>query len=570
MTQWLNIAEKVKIDIGLMTRATAILANRGAGKTYTASVIAEELLSLKQQVICIDPVGVMWGLKSGFSIPIFGGEHQDLPLSPAAGEELARAVVEHRFSCILDTSDMSNSDTLRFVGSFLHELYRLKARHRESCFVIVDEADMFAPQGATSGHGPTCLGAMQFLVRRGRARGLGCALVTQRPQAIAKDVLTQCEVLIAMRMSHNLDIGAVKLWMQSQASTSEMNTVIDSLPSLPTGEAWFWAPILDVFKRAKVRKRNTFDSSATPEPGTAAAEPKQLQAVDLEKLGKQIAATLEEKRANDPATLKAKIRELEKNLVKEGRPVPNAADHSACKQRANELEAAIGRIQTWERATADESLRQATFAKDRLEQLVKDATRWQEWAQERVKGKPDSVQPRKAMPAQLPAAHLPIARHLEVAPQAFGDRDSLPSGEAAVLRVLAQYPGGLDRGRIGIFSGFTARSTRNAYIQRLQTKGYASRSEPITITKEGVAAVGDFEPLPEGRELFEWWLAKLPEGERKMLEILGGGEDLSREDLGRLAGYEARSTRNAYIQRLAQKNLVDVNGNMVMLAEGLR
>jgi hypothetical protein len=315
-----------------MTLATAILGNRGSGKTATASVLAEELLSAGQQVIILDPVGVLWGLKSGYSIAVFGGDHADVPLQPHSGEALAKAVVEHGFSAIFDLSEMGNQEALGFAAAFLAELYR---KNKQSCYVVVDEADIFAPQSSTKGNGPNALRAMQFLVRRGRARGLGCALITQRPQAIAKDVLTQCEVLVALRVSHPRDIDAIKEWVNTQASAAESKEVVQSLPSLPTGEAWFWAPSLKLFQRAKVRMRQTFDSSATPKPGQARVQPKHLEAVDIAKLGAQIATTVEEQKANDPAALKARIRELERQ-AKES-PHPAATDHSECERINDEL-----------------------------------------------------------------------------------------------------------------------------------------------------------------------------------------------------------------------------------------
>lgn len=307
----LHVSDSVAFPLELMTLATAVLANRGAGKTYFASVLTEELLSAGQQVIILDPVGVLWGLKSGYSIAVFGGDHADVPLQPHSGEALAKAVVEHGFSAIFDLSEMGNQEALGFAAAFLAELYR---KNKQSCYVVIDEADIFAPQSSTKGNGPNALRAMQFLVRRGRARGLGCALITQRPQAIAKDVLTQCEVLVALRVSHPRDIDAIKEWVNTQASAAESKEVVQSLPSLPTGEAWFWAPSLKLFQRAKVRMRQTFDSSATPKPGQARVQPKHLEAVDLAKLGQQIAATVEEQKANDPAALKRRISELEKQL----------------------------------------------------------------------------------------------------------------------------------------------------------------------------------------------------------------------------------------------------------------
>ena len=64
----------------------------------------------------------------------------------------------------------------------------------------IDEADLLAPQRVMAG-GERLLGAMSDLVRRGRVRGLGVTLVTQRPATLNKDILTQAEVLIALRMT---------------------------------------------------------------------------------------------------------------------------------------------------------------------------------------------------------------------------------------------------------------------------------------------------------------------------------------------------------------------------------
>jgi hypothetical protein len=81
-----------------------------------------------------------------------------------------------------------------------------------------------------------------------------------------------------------------------------------SLPSLPVGTAWFWSPgWLDLFKRVEVRRRETFDSSATPKAGAKAAEPRRLADVDLEKLKGQIAATIERARAEDPKELRRQL-----------------------------------------------------------------------------------------------------------------------------------------------------------------------------------------------------------------------------------------------------------------------
>lgn len=146
---------------------------------------------------------------------------------------------------------------------------------------------------------------------------------------------------------------------------------------------------------------------------------------------------------------------------------------------------------------------------------------------------------------------------------------SLPTGERQVLTVLAQYPDGLQRETIGIYSGYVKRSTRDAYLQRLQAKGYVEQNGiELRITNAGIGAVGDYDPLPSGEDLLQYWLAKLPKGEAEMLLTLSlSRRGLTREQLGEKTGYTARSTRDAYIQRLTQKRLISTSGSFIVASE---
>lgn len=52
------------LPIELVTSTQAILARKRSGKSYTASIQAEELRRHKQQIAAIDPTGAWWGLRS--------------------------------------------------------------------------------------------------------------------------------------------------------------------------------------------------------------------------------------------------------------------------------------------------------------------------------------------------------------------------------------------------------------------------------------------------------------------------------------------------------------------------
>lgn len=307
----LHLSKDFSLPIDSVTQTFAVLAKRGVGKTHNSSVMAEEMLKAGQHVVAIDPTGAWWGLRSGFPIVIFGGEHADVPIEDTAGEVIAQAIVEGRISAVIDVSLFRKGQARRFLIAFLETLYRL---NRDAVHLFVDEADDVCPQ-KPFGDEAHLVGALEDVVKRGRKKGIGCSLITQRPAALNKDVLTQCEILVAMRLVHPLDIKAIKEWVNVHADPDLADTMIKSLPSLPIGEAWFWAPGWgDIFQRVKVRPRETFDSSSTPKPGEKAQKPKQLQPVDLEALGAQIKATVERQRENDPAALKKRIRELEAHV----------------------------------------------------------------------------------------------------------------------------------------------------------------------------------------------------------------------------------------------------------------
>lgn len=318
----LRISSSLSLPLDFVTQTQAILAMKRVGKSYTASVEAEELLKAGQQVVVIDMTGAWWGLRSnsagdgpGFPITIFGGDHGDLPLEKTAGETLAEAIVSERFNAILDLSLLRKSEALTFLVSFLETLYR---KNREAMHLFCDEADYYAPQ-KPYGEEIKTLGAMNDIVLRGGIKGIGCTLITQRPTRINKDVLTQCGILMCLRMSHPRDLEPIEEWVSEHSAGGFPAEMRKSLPSMPKGTAWIWAagwPTEDgIFKQIKIRQRSTFNSGATPEIGKSLKGPKVMAKVDLAKLGQRIAATVEQVKSNDPVELRKRIKELEAKIA---------------------------------------------------------------------------------------------------------------------------------------------------------------------------------------------------------------------------------------------------------------
>ncbi|MCK9568861.1 DUF87 domain-containing protein [Candidatus Pacearchaeota archaeon] len=312
--------KKFTLPLDLVTQTQAIVATKGKGKTYLAMVQTEEMLKAGAQVVCLDPTGVWYGLQAdgegkGFPIIVMGGEHGNVPLEPAAGEIIADFIVDTDQSVVLDLSHFeSNAAQDRFVTAFAERLYRQKAKKRTPIHIMLDESDSFAPQRPMPGQ-QRMLGAFEAIVRRGRSRGIGMTLITQRPAVLNKNVLMMAELLTCLGIVGNIDQDAVDDWVKRYGTKEQREKFMATLASMPKGRAWFWSPAwLECFTQVDVRKKLTFDSSKTPEAGGAFEKPKHVAEPNLEKLSKQILATVEKAKAEDPRTLKKRIADLEREL----------------------------------------------------------------------------------------------------------------------------------------------------------------------------------------------------------------------------------------------------------------
>lgn len=277
-------SELGEITPEIFTSGTAIIGIRGSGKTNDGVVLVEQAIAFGVPPAVIDPTGVWYGLKSsadgkseGLPVYVFGGEHGDVPLDGNAGAIIARFYVEQRVPIVLDLSDLSKGKQRRFVAEFAETTYDLKARLRDPAFIVVDEVARFCPQQlAKDPDLAKCVGAIEDIVALGRSRGLGCAIIGQRPANINNNVLTQADNLIAMRTVGTPDRKALDAWVtEAQGEQEQRDEMVRHLAALPQGEGYFWSPALfGVFRRVRFAARTTFDSSRTPKVGETRVEPK--------------------------------------------------------------------------------------------------------------------------------------------------------------------------------------------------------------------------------------------------------------------------------------------------------
>lgn len=420
---------------------------------------------------------------------------------------------------------------------------------------------MFVPQNARGEE--RMEGAFEDLVRRGRGRGIGISLLSQRPQVVNKNVLELTENFVAMRAVGTRSREAVKEWFDAHATPEELKAVMASLPSLQTGEGWFYsAHFLGVMERIRFREARTFDSSATPKAGERQRQPKKLSEIDLPALREAMASTIEKKKADDPRELRRQLAAMEKDRDAFKLEMQRAILRA---QEAEKVQPAIGPSIP---ILNDDAVEKLLSVLDEIQAAVigptaemREALRKMQLLmadyEDRPRPKlvpqiPDSV--REAM-EMAPIKTAPIreavaAKVRETMAEAEDDL-RLSGAEKKFLQVLAQFPGGRSKAQLAILSGYSIKSsTIKNTIGSLRSRGYATPGEPIRITPEGEKAfevqVGAVDPLPAGEDLLRHWEGQLRGAEAKFLRLIvdarRDGRLLDRETLADLSGYSTTSS----------------------------
>lgn len=558
----LVISEDLRLPIEVVTQKLSFLGRTGSGKSYAATKLCELMLSAEAQVVALDPVGVWWGLRTGggFTIPVFGGLHGDIPLEPDAGELIADLIVERGISAVLDVSQMLPSEQAHFAYAFATQFFQRKKAKPSAVHLFVEECQEFVPQNLSGrgqgGFEAMMLGAFERLIKLGRNFGIGASLISQRPQEVNKKALNQTECLFAFQMTGPQERKAIESWVSEKGGELDIMQV---LPKLEIGQPHVWSPQwLRVSKTVKIARKVTADVSSTPKPGAAPAAVTKLSPVDLDELRKSIAATIEEAKANDPAELRREITRLTRELGKV------VAPPAATVQVLSEEEAQLLR---------DARLWMGNGFATRLEGIQKGFVQCIDAALVQVRGIASVVARVDAQTQKTVHIHSRVERvRVTPGPDRKARKSSMAVGEQSVLVAVSQNGSkGVTPEQLTILTSYK-RSTRNAYLQRLTVAGMVERvGERIVATKAGIEALGDdFAPLPTGEDLQRFWIGRLPAGESAILQLVIDQypEGIDREIIGQRTGFK-RSTRNAYIQRLQTRELVRSNGSFITASEHL-
>ncbi|MEN6368771.1 MAG: DUF87 domain-containing protein [Thermotogota bacterium] len=294
----LNISGDLDLDLEkLIGQCIAILGIRGSGKSNTAGVIFEELLNQQYPMSIVDIEGEYFGLKEKYEVLVVGtGDGVEIEVTPDCAAEIAEVSMQQNVPVVLDLSGFLSDERTELLKEYLGALWNLAGKLRRPYIIGIEEAHEFIPQGVKT----ELKELIARIALRGRKRGLGAIVVSQRSAKVDKDVLSQAGILLLHRVVHEVDMrvyGELLPWRKSE--------VKEIIGSLETGQCIFVNG--DVVQPIHVRERTTFHAGFTPT----------LDAVAPPTL-KQVSASIIEaiERAREGKGRRTRTQELEEQLAR--------------------------------------------------------------------------------------------------------------------------------------------------------------------------------------------------------------------------------------------------------------
>lgn len=241
--------------IELLTGRGFITGKSGSGKSNTASVVAEELLENGFPLLIVDTDGEYAGLRERYDLLHVGSDDEcDFQPEPEEADTVVDLALTENRPVILDVSGIVDGDEVsETVAAFVRSLFVKESDVRKPFLLIVEEMHEFVPEQG----GLDELGELLIRVaKRGRKRGLGVCGLSQRPAAVDKDFITQCDWIVWHRLTWKNDTAVVSSVLGSDAA--------ERVSSMDVGEALLMTDWDEELRRVQFRRKRSADIGATP------------------------------------------------------------------------------------------------------------------------------------------------------------------------------------------------------------------------------------------------------------------------------------------------------------------
>jgi hypothetical protein len=304
--------------VDVLTGRSFITGKSGSGKSNTASVVIENLLSNGLPVMIVDTDGEYYGLKEAYEILHAGADDEcDIVVSPEHAEKLATLALEQNVPIILDVSGyLEESVANELLLEVTKHLFAKEKRLKKPFLLVVEECHEYIPEGG----GMDETGKMLIKVgKRGRKHGLGIVGISQRPADVKKDFITQCDWLCWHRLTWDNDTKVVGRILGS--------TYASAVEDLRDGEAFLMTDWDESIRRIQFHRKQTFDAGATP--GLDDFERPELKSVSDDLVGDLQSISEENaRRESELADLRQELEKRDQQIRQLERELEDARDLS--------------------------------------------------------------------------------------------------------------------------------------------------------------------------------------------------------------------------------------------------
>ncbi len=159
---------------------------------------------------------------------------------------------------VIDLSDAEERVSQTIVAAVCRGIFDGRKKHLRGSegigcptFIVVEEAHNFAPRAIEGDFSPSRR-ILRKIAREGRKFGVGLCIVSQRPNKLDADVLSQCNTQAIMRIVNPADQEYIR---QSVETVTE--DIVRDLPGLGRGEAIVVGSAVNMSVPARIRARET-------------------------------------------------------------------------------------------------------------------------------------------------------------------------------------------------------------------------------------------------------------------------------------------------------------------------
>ena len=227
-------------ELGPEGLRVAILARSGAGKSNLAALFCEQAIEQGWQVVILEPISEWHTLKAKYhNVICVGGPYADIPLLHEFHARLVDFLADTNASMVINLADLNFEEEMkRFTANFLWALYVKWQKIRRPILLVVEEADMLAPQMWSREDKPS-LSRISLIAKHGRKLGINLILISQRPSDLHKSPLSQANVLFfgSFKSAQDLDPKQGIMWIAKKLG---IPITAKEITELGTGEFYTW------------------------------------------------------------------------------------------------------------------------------------------------------------------------------------------------------------------------------------------------------------------------------------------------------------------------------------------